>query len=153
MGEYTMGTEEVLCQLRDVVLGQRLAVLATAGCTTPYANLIAFVAADDLRRLWFVTPRASRKYANLRTDPRVALLIDSRSNDLGDFDRAVAATAVGQVTELSAENAVAPREQYLARHPYLAEFLASPSCALFELRVAKYIVVSAFQDVSEVPMA
>ncbi len=148
-----MGAEEILCQLRDVVFGQGLAVLATTGCTTPYANLMAFAAAEDLRRLWFATPRATRKYANLRTDSRVALLIDNRANDIRDFDRAVAVTAVGRAVELAGTDADGPREQCLARHPQLADFLASPSCALFELRVAKYIVVSSFQHVSEVPMA
>lgn len=151
-GVRPMGTEEVLCQLRDVVFGQGLAVLATAGCTTPYANLIAFAAADDLRRLWFATPRATRKYANLRTDSRVALLIDSRANDIRDFDRAVAVTVVGRVAELSGKDADHPRERYLARHPQLADFLASPSCALCEIQVVKYIVVSSFQHVTEVPM-
>lgn len=133
--------------LRDLLEQQRLAVLATVGCTTPYANLIAFAASDDLSRLWFATPRDTRKYANLQADSRVALLVDSRANDSRDFERAVAATVLGQVAELDGESVAAPRERYLACHPHLADFVADPACALFELRVETYVVVRSFQQV------
>jgi nitroimidazol reductase NimA-like FMN-containing flavoprotein (pyridoxamine 5'-phosphate oxidase superfamily) len=147
-----MGSEQLLCQLSEVVLSQKLAVLATTGRTTPYANLIAFAASADLDRLWFATPRATRKYANLCADPHVALLIDSRANDIRDFERAVAATAMGQARELPDEELAEPKRVYLAKHPQLADFVASPSCAFFEVRVAKYVVVSSFQQVMEVAM-
>jgi nitroimidazol reductase NimA-like FMN-containing flavoprotein (pyridoxamine 5'-phosphate oxidase superfamily) len=152
-GKDEMVSEQFLCQLSEVVLSQKLAVLATAGCTTPYVNLVAFAASPDLGRLWFATPRATRKYANLRTDSHVALLVDSRANDIRDFDRAVAATAVGRARELPDEDSVEPRAIYLAKHPQLADFVASPSCAFFEVAVGKYVVVSSFQHVTEVDMS
>jgi hypothetical protein len=131
---------------------QPLAVLATAGCTTPYANLIAFAMAGDFRRLWFATPRQTRKYANLLADSRVALLIDNRSNNTGDFEHAVAVTVLGEARELADGDAALPRSLYLTRHPRLAGFLADPTTALFELTVERYLMVSSFQQVVEVDM-
>jgi len=138
--------------LRELLQEQPLAVLATAGCTTPYANLIAFAVTDDLRRLWFATPRRTRKYDNLRADSRVALLIDNRSNSAGDFEHAVAVTVLGETRELPGGEAEMPRSLYLARHPRLAGFLADPDTALFELTVERYLVVSSFQQVVEVDL-
>jgi hypothetical protein len=41
------------------------------------------------------------------------------------------------------------RDAYLARHPYLAGFATSPSCAVMRVRVRSYIVVRDFQEVQE----
>jgi hypothetical protein len=48
----------------------------------PYASLMAFAATDDLKRLLFATERNTRKYANLVSNPRAALLVDNRSNQV-----------------------------------------------------------------------
>ena len=77
--------------LNDLFSSQPLAVLATQGKGQPYGNLVAFAATDDLKSLLFATARATRKYANITTDPRVAMVIDSRTNQKTDFQRAVAA--------------------------------------------------------------
>ena len=41
---------------------------------------------------------------------------------------------------------------YLEKHPYLEEFAAGPTCALLRVRVDRYIVVTRFQEVSEIQM-
>ncbi|MBS3783817.1 MAG: pyridoxamine 5'-phosphate oxidase family protein, partial [Anaerolineae bacterium] len=88
--------------LRELFADQRLAVLATREeGGHPYANLMAFAASDDLKTLLLVTGRATRKYQNLRADPRVALLIDSRSHQVSDIHKAVAVTVLGDAEEVS----------------------------------------------------
>ena len=128
---------------------QKLAVLSTHHSGQPYASLIAFTASDDLKELFFATPRATRKYANLKADPRAALLIDSRSNQDSDIHRAIAATAVGKATEVSEEEREKVLKLYLSKHPHLEEFVKSPSCALVRVTVATFYVVSRFQEVME----
>ena len=51
--------------LNRLLSTQKLAVLSTFGNEQPYASLIAFAAADDLKHIIFATTRATRKYANL----------------------------------------------------------------------------------------
>ena len=46
----------------------------------PYASLVAFYADDDLKHIYFVTPKTTRKYANLTADKRVAVMINSGTN-------------------------------------------------------------------------
>ena len=140
---------DLLGKIRELLLLQRLAVLSTRNAEQPYSNLICFVASDDLRHILFATTRATRKYANLMREARVALLADNRSNDPADTFRALAVTALGVARELEGDEAERARRTYLARHPHLEEFVSSPSTAMLRLDVEKYILVRRFQDVTE----
>lgn len=136
--------------LRGLLTGQRLAVLATHGPDGPYCSLVAFVVSEDLRELAFATARTTRKYARLAEDGRVALLIDSRENQESDFHDAAAVTVQGTAAEVTPEQRDRLQGRYLARHPYLADFVTSPSCALLGVQVQTYILVDHFQHVREV---
>lgn len=138
--------------VRDLLSRQRLAVLATHGEGGPYASLVAFAADDGLRRLTFATTRATRKYQFLTAEPRVAMLIDSRSDDDLDFHGATAATAVGPVAELEGEARDEACARFVGRHPHLAVFAAAPTTALLALDVETYYVVRRFQTVTELHM-
>jgi nitroimidazol reductase NimA-like FMN-containing flavoprotein (pyridoxamine 5'-phosphate oxidase superfamily) len=135
--------------LKDLFSSQRLAVLATQNQRQPYGNLVAFMATDDLKYLLFATTRATRKYANISRNPRIAMVVDTRSNQEADFHQAAAVTATGVVKE-----AVGPQKRrfqklYLSKHPYLKEFVSSPACALLRMDVETYYVVRQFQNVVE----
>jgi hypothetical protein len=72
--------------LRALLESQRFAVLATDDHGQPFASLMAFAATEDLRHMVILTERTTRKYANLRSNPRVALLIDDRENKGSDTE-------------------------------------------------------------------
>jgi nitroimidazol reductase NimA-like FMN-containing flavoprotein (pyridoxamine 5'-phosphate oxidase superfamily) len=135
--------------LRDLFARQRLGVLATYGPDHPYTSLVAVCADEDLRHLYFVTPRATRKFHNLEADARVAMLVDSRAEDDLDFHGAAAATAVGTARELTGRERVARLELFLRRQPQLRRFAGSPTTAFVELTVQTYYVVTRFQNVAE----
>lgn len=143
-------TPELLTVIRNLLESQKLAVLATQNHGQPYSNLIAFAATADLKYLLFATTRATRKYANLMADPRVAVLVDNRKNEVSDFAEAAALTALGKVWELQGAERQRFLEVYLEKHPYLKEFAAGPTCALLRVKVEKYIVASRFQEVREI---
>ena len=136
--------------LKKLLNSQPLAVLATQGEGQPYASLVAFVPSDDLKSLYFATTRSTRKYANLAADSRVALLVDNRSNKTSDFRWAMAATATGEAKEMDPAERATAMDLYLKRHPYLKEFVQSPTCVFCEIRVEAFIVVTRFQNVVEV---
>jgi heme iron utilization protein len=145
-------TPETLAITRRLLESQKLAVLSTQDHGQPYSNIVAIAATDDLRYLIFATNRATRKYANLMADSRVAMLVDNRRNDVSDFTAAAALTALGKAWELQGVERQQFLKVYLAKHPYLEEFVAGPTCALLRVKVDKYIVVSRFQDVREIQM-
>ena len=153
-GERRLTTStEYRDQLKELFASQQLAVLATDACGRPYTSLVAFAASDDQTRLIFATTRATRKFSNIRQNPHVSLLIDSRSNQVADFRDAIAVTAMGEAREVSGADRERLCTLYLARHPHLASFVGAPSCALLEVSVTQYYLVSRFQNVTvwEIP--
>ena len=135
--------------LRDLFSSQSLAVLATYGSGQTYGSLVAFAATDDLKSLLFATTRATRKFDNLTRHPRIALVMDNRANRETDFHRAIAVTATGSVREVGTSERDRLLSLYLSKHPYLREFVTSPTCALLRVDVDTYYVVSQFQNVME----
>ena len=135
--------------LKGLFTSQRLAVLATQDQGQPYGNLIAFMATDDLKHILFATTRATRKYAHISSNPRIAMVIDNRSNQEIDFHKAAAVTATGVVKDLEGPDRQRFQELYLSKHPYLKDFVSSPACALLKVDVETYYVVSQFQKVEE----
>jgi nitroimidazol reductase NimA-like FMN-containing flavoprotein (pyridoxamine 5'-phosphate oxidase superfamily) len=128
---------------------QQLGVLSTVGDDAPYASLVAFAVSDDDRHLFFVTPRATRKFANISANARVALLVNSSINRPEDFHQAAAVTAIGSAKPVSPPDLEKIRTHYLTKHPYLETFAHSPSCEIVAIHVERYIMVERFQNVSE----
>ena len=136
-------------QISDLLSGQNLGVLATSAKGHPYTSLVGFVVTEQLDELLFATHRATRKFGYLQEDARVSLLIDTRSNQSADFREAVALSAIGTAREVPPKQRERLLQLFLARHPYLAEFVRSPGCALCLIKVQRYSLVQRFQDVLE----
>jgi len=141
--------EELRQHLENVLSSQKLAVLATQQSGQPYTNLLAFAATEDLRYLLFATTRATRKYANLIADSRLAMLVDTRMNQAADFEDATAVTAMGSAQEATGQDRERLLKIYLSKHPQLEGFATAPTTALFKVRVEKFDVVRRFQNVME----
>ncbi|MDD3580146.1 MAG: pyridoxamine 5'-phosphate oxidase family protein [Desulfobacca sp.] len=135
--------------IKELLFSQKLAVLSTHQQGQPYTNLMAFAVTDDLKFFLFATTRATRKYSNLMADSRVSLLVDNRANQESDFSEAAAVTALGKAWELQGLERQQFLKIFLDKHPYLQEFVSSPSCALLRVKVEKYILVTRFQEVRE----
>jgi nitroimidazol reductase NimA-like FMN-containing flavoprotein (pyridoxamine 5'-phosphate oxidase superfamily) len=142
-------TREIRDRLKDLCTSQKLAVVSTHSGGQPYASLVAFVASDDLRHIFFVTARTTRKFANLTKDPRVAVLINSSTNAESDFHEAVSITATGIAEEIKGSERQGILKLYLSKHPYLDDFAKSPSCALIRVDARSYYMVQNFQKVME----
>jgi nitroimidazol reductase NimA-like FMN-containing flavoprotein (pyridoxamine 5'-phosphate oxidase superfamily) len=138
--------------ITELLSTQKLAVLSTFGNNQPYASLVAFAETEDLKDILFATTRSTRKYSNLTSESKVSLLIDNRSNEEKDFSHAIAATALGTAEEVSDTERGSLLSVYLNKHPYLSDFVSSPSCALLKVSVQQYYVVSRFQNVQELHM-
>ena len=148
-----MNDREVLIRdLGQLLATQRLAVLSTHNAGQPYASLISFAATPDLQQILFATTRSTRKYANLTSDSRAAMLVDNRSNEEAVIHSAMAVTAKGAVGEVSGSERRAALSLYLEKHPYLNDFVNSPSCAFLKLTVKTYYLVRRFQNVVEIHM-
>ena len=142
-------TQEIQSRLKDLCTSQKLAVVSTQSDGQPYASLVAFVTGDDLRHIYFVTARTTRKFANLTKEPRVAVLINSSANLESDFHEAISITVTGTAVEISDSEREKVLKLYLSKHPYLEDFAYSPSCALIKVATQSFYMVQNFQNVME----
>jgi general stress protein 26 len=142
-----MEISELKDNLRTIFDEQMLGVLATSMDTTdpPYINLVAFVHTPDLKNLIFATNRDTKKFSNIRNNPKISMLVDNRGNNPADFKNAVAVSVFGFAEEITSD-----QDQflalYLSKHPYLENFVQSPKCALLKFKVEEYYYVSQFQN-------
>jgi nitroimidazol reductase NimA-like FMN-containing flavoprotein (pyridoxamine 5'-phosphate oxidase superfamily) len=137
-------------RIRQLFHSEKYAVLATQGGGQPYASLVAFAAADDLRAVTFATPVTTRKYRLLMECDHVALLVDSRSQGAGNMMAIEAFTATGRACRLESGSEWDRWARLLvSRHPQLDAFVRSPTSALFRIDVLRYLHVSRFQEVSQ----
>jgi nitroimidazol reductase NimA-like FMN-containing flavoprotein (pyridoxamine 5'-phosphate oxidase superfamily) len=134
-------------RLKLLLEGQSLGVLATCRGDETHATLVAFAFTEDLRELFFATSRGTRKFRALLENPRVALLVDDRSNEVRDFHDASVVTAHGFAHEVDAARRDTLQSVYLEKHPYLEDFVRAPSCALVSIAVESYDLVWNFQEV------
>ena len=149
MSPQTDVTETLRRKIAQLLETQKLAVLSTHDQGYPYSSLIAFAASEDLTRILFTTPETTRKYANLRADPRVSLLIDSRTHRDADFHQAVAATALGTASIADKEVVGSLLTDYISRHPYLEGFVSAATTRVIEITIQRYYLVERFQNVME----
>ena len=94
-----------------------------------------------------MTGRNTRKYSNSKASKNVAVLVDSRTNQVSDLQNAIAITALGTIQEVAKRNEDYLSGVYLSKHPRLADFLRIPSNALMEVVVTDYIIAT-FESVS-----
>ena len=141
--------EQFRKRLGQLFRSQNLAALSTHWDGQPYASLVAFYASDDLKHIYFVTARTTRKFANLSADNRVAVMVNSSTNQVSDFHQAISVTAVGKAKEVAGADKEPIIGQYLAKHPHLEDFVRSPTCALVRVSVDSYYMVKNFQNVME----
>ena len=136
--------------IRNLLKRQPFCVLCTQGEEQPYGSLIAFGFSEDLKHLYFTTPKATRKFKLLTGCHRVAFLVDSRCEHPTDMKKVEAVTITAKAEHLTSGPGVEEGKALLRkRHPYLDEFLDSDSTALFRASVIRYIYVTRFQEVSQ----
>ena len=137
-------------KLKKLFISQKLGVLATQQKKNPYTSLVAFACSDDMRQFVFATRKATRKFANIISNPSVSFFIDNRSNRVVDFRKAIGVTALGSVRQVRKNKNSKLMKLYLSKHPQLDSFLASKSCAFLCIDVKSFYIVERFQNVTEV---
>lgn len=135
-------------KLSTLFVEQYFAVLATRSNDQIHTTLVAFAATDDLKTIFLCTPRATRKYANLKRNPSVSLLVHNSSNVATDIRQSIAVTVSGTAEEVSANRLNDARAVYLAKQPHMAGFASSPNTAIVMVTVSRFDVVAHFQDVT-----
>jgi len=104
-----IGTAEELRTALQYAAGQRLAVLSTVSPSNQSQSALMGVAVTSDFEIVFDTVKTSRKYANLRVNPRVSLVIGCTSEITLQYE--------GVATELSGDELAKYLPLYFAAFP------------------------------------
>jgi len=136
-----MGEKSSIEKIKSLVRNQHFFVLCTHGDISAYGSLIAYGYSEDLKELYFATPKKTKKYSFLKVSKQVAAVIDNRSEGKG-FKDLLAVTVKGRAEEVSKEDQVAfkkARDLIITRHDYLQSFLLTKDTSFFCLKDIEYL--------------
>jgi len=136
--------EKAINKVTKLLNEQKFCVLATMSEKYPYSTLVGFYTNRDNSEMIFGTLKNTCKYNNLINYPLVSFIVSDRKNNSLDIKNASALTALGKadIIDNGIENY---KIKFLAKHPYMKEFIRDPQCALFKVKVERYILVTEFQ--------
>lgn len=123
--------EAVSSMLRD----NDMCVLATAGPEGPYTSLMGYVWDPEQLRIYLLLRKGSAKYANIRAEPRVSLLIDDRvRHATAPHDGTQALSVSGMCAPMTEpDEAQRAQDLILARLPHLAAIAAYPDATVLRV--------------------
>jgi heme iron utilization protein len=133
--------------VEEALRSNQLAVLATVGDDQPHASLIAITPFRGFRQLIFATYRNTRKFRNLATNGKVAVLIEGENEDKSGIQDGFVITAYGSAKEINMDANDDAMQAHLLKYPELMSFTSEPDCALVLINVENYQVVQGIDNV------
>ncbi len=136
-------------EMRQILKSQNLCVLATYADEKPHCSLMAYIIDDTCQVLYMLTPKKTRKFANLCANPRVSLLVDTRLADgrPQPRDKICALTVGGTcavVKDGDRERGICQR--FVQVHSHLAAFVNEEDIAVFEVRITSLQLLQGARD-------
>lgn len=126
-------------KIKALIRGNDVCVLATVWGMEPHCSLMSYVTDDDCCEIYMVTRKNTKKYRNLKENPSVSLLIDSREVDQGNRARAKALTVTGVVQRTAEEGKKADiLKRLLIHHPQLQDLANQPDAEVIMVKAKAF---------------
>lgn len=105
-------------KMKSLLRKKSSCVLATTDGDRPHCSLMAYITLETADRVFLVTPRNTRKYRNIKQNPNVSLLIDTRGEQARINTQAI--TLTGTCYELGDDEEIAVvKEAFNRTHSHL----------------------------------
>ncbi len=132
-----------LDKMKELVRANNTCVLATTRENKPHCSLMAYVADEDCSQIYMATHRDTTKYRNLRKNPNVSLLIDTRAQNHGEKTyKAKALTVAGAFQHVeNAEKRGIILQKLMDGHPHLKGFLQDPDAEMFSVKIESFLLL------------
>lgn len=133
----------MLDRVNEMLLDNSLCVLCTVSNDLPYCSLMTYVLSDDLKTVYMVTDRKSRKFRNLLENSIVSLLVDNRQKLVFPSDDTVASvTFEGVLKHLDPLETEVVRIKLVKRHEELKNILNNPDCVIFGIELKSFLLLN-----------
>ena len=138
----------MLERMKDIVKGNDLCVLATLSRGKPHCSLMSYLSDEKCQKIYMISQKQTKKYANLMENPAVSLLIDTREEERGEKRIHIKALTVSgefQVIKDPKKKDLI-RTKFLKRHPHLTDFLKDPLADIFSIRIKSFQLLDGVKD-------
>jgi nitroimidazol reductase NimA-like FMN-containing flavoprotein (pyridoxamine 5'-phosphate oxidase superfamily) len=133
----------MLDRVKELLTDNSLCVLCTASDDLPYCSLMTYMLSADLKTVYMVTVRESRKYKNLMANKSVSLLVDNRQRLVFPSDETIASvTFKGVIKHLDPVESQVASIQLAERHAELKEILQSPDSVIFGIELKTFLLLN-----------
>jgi len=109
---------------------------------------MTYLAEVDRQTIYMVTHKATRKYANMKKNPNVSLLVDTRSKKealSGENVKALTLQGTFQTVD-SEETMRAVLDQLVRRHPGVAALARDEGAVVFSVKVTSCLLLDGVKD-------
>lgn len=132
----------MLKKVEEILATNNLCVLCTFGGDKPHCSLMIYVPGDDLRILYMVSFRESRKYKNLLKNPRVSVLVDTRQDFSSRGDANITSITFEGIYETVPQDKMEQLKKHLnTKNPGLSEIINNPASVLLGIRLKSYLML------------
>src|SRR4030043_1956383 len=138
----------MLENMKDIVKGNDLCVLATVSEGRPHCSLMSYISDEDGHEIFLISHKTTKKYANLMENPMVNLLIDTREEEKGQrriYIKALTVSGEFQTIKDPGKKDFI-RSKFLKRHPHLTDFLNDPGAEIFSIRIKSFQLLDGVKD-------
>jgi nitroimidazol reductase NimA-like FMN-containing flavoprotein (pyridoxamine 5'-phosphate oxidase superfamily) len=122
-------------KIKELIQHKDTCVLATVSGAEPHCSLMSYITDEDCRKIYMISLRGSKKYANMMNNASVSLLIDTRDDDIGRKRENIKALTVKGTFQTIGDEAKTHEifEKLLERHPNLKDFVGSTELEVFQV--------------------
>jgi len=140
--------KDMMEKMKSLVRDRDTCVLATVSEGRPHCSLMAYVPDDTCGEIYLVTYRTTSKYRNLKNNPHVSLLIDTREAHPGERRLETRAlTITGEFRPIhDREKKITAGARLTAAHPYLRDFVNSKDAEIFSVKVVSFLLLEGLSD-------
>ncbi|MBI9076714.1 MAG: pyridoxamine 5'-phosphate oxidase family protein [Desulfatibacillum sp.] len=127
----------MLEKMFDILARENMCVLATEYEGKPHCSLMAYMFDRQGRALVMVTGKKSAKYRNMKANPNVCLMVDTRTSAAQSEREHIQALTVSGVCEpQDPRDLLELKRSFLVTHPRLKELLEQEDTEFFRVHIS-----------------
>ncbi len=131
--------------IRDLIQSNNVCVLATVSEGEPHCSLMTYATNNDSHEIYMITQRETKKYRNLKGNPSVSLLIDTRKTDNKNRTKALTITGTFQSSVDENKKSII-LASLLEKNSNLKEFIDDPATEIIVVQVRAVQLLDGIKD-------
>ena len=127
--------------IREVLKDSGICVMSTMAGNRPYCSLMRYLCSRSCTEIYLVTHRNTTKYRNLKENPNVSLMVDTREK-----------RDLASVQALSMDGRYAPfddrlrheavRSRFIVYHPDFESFAMDPDAEVLRIAIQSFLLLN-----------